>query len=283
MVAKIVRFCVFLIAALCLLSACSDSEPYQSPDPVEVDSPEEATPPVEAAPAPVRQGGFDSPEDAVAAYLEGLRDMDLDRMIDAFAIEAVKHFNMEAHLDWIGVYQPTREMPLPNANELTTAMNIEMRRGEVVYMIRTQYLILSQFDFAMQRVEAGEIDDFIRDMNAALNAPELHTLRILGFIPPETIERYDTESNQDNMARNARVSGAEQVVSRIAVFELGGNKGVLFVDAVEYGGRWYIGTFGGNAATLAGIPFHVHGLVVFPPEYMDEFLEEFAASIITDW
>ena len=60
--------------------------------------------------------GFDSPEDAAKAYLEGLRDLDIPRMMSAFAVESyVENFNFEALLNMLRVYMTGFDIKLPNA------------------------------------------------------------------------------------------------------------------------------------------------------------------------
>ena len=261
---KIVKLSVLVLAILLLLTSCSPSDANQTA---------------------VAQTGFDSPEDAVVAYLEGLRDSSFDRMLGAFAVETyVEHFNLEAYLERLRVYH-LHVAPLPDANELTTAMNTEMRRGDVVREIRAQYLILTQSELESTliplQIEEGGAGDFIREFSGLLNAPELHTLEILGFIPPENIsEIYASEQNQENKARNAQFLGADRLVSRIAVFELDGNKYLLFVEAVSYDDRWYLAQFGGNAGALVALPIGLHGLVNMSYWYADEFFGELLESMI---
>jgi len=255
-----------------------------------------------SSPVAAEQTGFDSPEDAVIAYLEGLRDSDFGRMLNTFAIGVyVEHFDLESFLERLRVYLAHQAL-FPNTNEFITAMNIEMRRGEVAGAIRMQYFALTtqgervgnlsdlaeeiadQFDlFRPWLIEAGEAGNFVQAFSELLNAPELHTLEILGFIPPETVELHTHEQNQEIIVRMAEFMGADQLVSRIAVFELDGIKYMLFVDIASYGGRWFLTHFGGNVSNLIGIPPLLHGLVSESSWYADAFFDELLRSMITEW
>ena len=56
-----------------------------------------------------RKGGFDSPEAAMQAYLDGLLNGDAEKAISSFAIET-----FTAHFDW-KTYAERRSMYLPNS------------------------------------------------------------------------------------------------------------------------------------------------------------------------
>ena len=224
------------------------------------------------------RASFDSPEDAVIAYLEGLRYSDLDRMIGAFALESyVENYNFEALLNRVRVYSPALEIRMPNANALVTAMNIENRRARIVDGIIFQYILLSDPEFNMTAphvIEDGQAGEFVSRFNESLNAPTLNSIEVLGFIPPEALmELYLSEANQSNIMRQAEVLGADQLISRVAVFEMDGNKYLLLVDAVEYSERWYISQLGGNISVLLGISHMWFGLL---PVYLaDEGIDIF--------
>ena len=224
----------------------------------------------------VEGAGFDSPEDAAKAFLEGLRDADLDRMISTFAVESYAgNYDFEAGLNRMRVYHPSQEMKIPNANELAAAMNIESRRNSVANMLLRQYLFLCNPELDQSQpymlADETEASKFTAQLNNNLNAPKFQTLKLLGFIPPEAIsDQYLSEQNQYNIARQAEVCGADQRVSRIAVFELSGNEYMLCLDAVDYGGKWYIAQLGGNIGNIMGIISTSMGTVPLSTEFHEE-------------
>jgi hypothetical protein len=132
-------------------------------------------------------------------------------------------------------------------------------------------------------IEESGVSDFIQELGEALSVPDLYTLDILGFIPPENNELYILELNQENIARIAEYMGAEELVSRTAVFEIGGRKYMLFVEVANYNGRWYLTEFGGNLAIIIGMPRNLYGLVFLPQENMDSFYDELMENIVTEW
>lgn len=203
--------------------------------------------------------GFDSPEDAALAYLEGLRDLDLNRMISTFAVESyAKNYNFEATLNRVKVYQFGLEIKLPNANEFVTALNIESRRSRVSYMVLCHYMFLCDHEFdpvePLPMKEETDVLNFIAQFKTSLSAPSFKTLKILGFIPPSAFsEFYDNPRNTENIARVAASRGADSQKSCVAVFSLDRKEYVFCLDAISYGGKWYIAELGGNTATLKNI------------------------------
>ena len=216
-----------------------------------------------SAPAAARAEGegFDSPEAAVMAYLEGLRDGDLHRMISTFAIENyAENFNLEANLNMLRTYVMLgHNQVMPNSNEFVALMNIESRRRNVTLMIQNQYLSLCDLSFDRrqpQRMseEAG-IREFVDEFNKDLNEPKLYTIEIVKFILPETLnDMYLSERTQSRMAQRADILGADQIVSRVVAFTLDGDEYWLCLDVVRYGDKWFLESLGGSFGLLLNIP-----------------------------
>ena len=267
---------LLLLVALLSFGACGNSDTAQS--------------------SQVGISGFLSPEDAVIAYLEGLRDTNLEAMMSAFAVEAyVAHFDLQTLLERLGVYQ-AHFVLLPNANELVREMNVEMRRSHVTSSIRMQYLVLTHPDrhtyasvgseLDNMRIEEDEVAPFLQDFYVNLNAATWNTLEIQGFISLEWSEWYREVSERYYEALERRIAllGAEQMVGRIAVFSLDGDYYLLFADLAEYDGRWYINEFGGIAGNfLANVPGAMQGIMAVGPAEGDAFFDEISAYLITEW
>ena len=213
MVGRRIKLVAFIILGLFLLVACSANETYQ---------------PVESAPSDIEEEtsfipeeiGFRSPEDAVIAYLEGLRALDLDRMIET----------------------------LPD--DLPGGISAD------------------------EKVEGfiAQLNWLLEQFQSPISPSEFQSLKILGFIPPEVLdERYASEVNQENLSRQAERAGVEQLVSRVVLFELGGETYMLIVDVAAFGDEWRLSRFSGNLGALLYIAEYMQGII--PPEFLDEFLE----------
>ena len=282
MKARSLKIGVLMIASVLLLTACGGSD--------------------------IEQSGFDSPEAAVVAYLEGLQGMDLDRMMSAFAIETfVDNFDLVAHLEWVKWYN-FYGGHIPNVNELARALNIERRRNQVSGSIRSQYTILTRMEQAelaynllmnhfQRHIPQGEANDFVRELSDFYNAAELHRLEILGFFSNDDLMLHELlpfyfwelleltehlQLNQEIFERRIPGLGADELVSRVAVFQLNEMTILLFADVVNYDGRWYLLELGGSFAVSVGLPWESYGLLLVPPEYMDYF-DGLWENMITQW
>lgn len=211
--------------------------------------------------------GFDSPEDATKAYLEALRDSDLDRMMSTFAIDIyVQNYDFEANLERVSSYGLTQEIKLPNTNEFVTALNTETRRSAVSTAISRQYITLCapQLDQTQPQIlkEEGQVNQLVSQLEKDIHALPLSTLKVVGFVPPEALsDLYLLENNQNNMAKRAAIYGADQLVSCAAVFSLNGAEYLLCVDTAQYGNRWYLQDLGGNIGGLMSLAFFTGGVI----------------------
>ena len=208
--------------------------------------------------------GFDSPEDAVKAYLEGLRDGDLRRMISAFAIESyAENFNLEAFLKRY-TYIPGMEIE-PGANEFVASLNVLNRRRNVTEMIMNQYLYLcglgsdsSTNRMGINRVrgrsmkDEADVSEFVGQFNKYLNEPEFNAIKITGFSTAnnEGLPGYILEDLQSGIEFAAEFMGANRIVSGAVAFSLDEKEFLMYCDAVEYGGKWYLARLGGVRGIL---------------------------------
>ena len=187
--------------------------------------------------------GFDSPEEAVIAFLEGVRDSDLDRMTAAV---------------------------FDDSHDGVHALEVSLFYVFFLYFYLTEDFLGD--DFQMEDfVEDFQMEDF--QLLTGTEPSEFQSLEILGFIPPEAFtELYLSETNQTNLSNQAERLGADQLVSCVVVFELDGEKYITFLDVADVDGRWRISQFNGNIGVLMFLPPMGQGII--PPEFMDEFIGE---------
>ena len=226
----------------------------------------------------ISEVGFDTPEEALIFYLEGLRDSDLDRMLSAFAIESfVENHNFEYFIERIRAYSPFADVRMPNANDFVESMNLTLRLGIISSHIGFQYLTLTQLEFDFTRPhpiqEPESVDEFVQQFERDLDSPDLESIEIIGFIPPEALsEQYLDRNNQMNIERQAVIFGVEEIANRVVVFQMGRHQYMLFVEVGNYDGQWHLLHFGGNAAALVGVNQLYMGLLV--PEEITRLFDD---------
>ena len=219
--------------------------------------------------------GFDTPEEAIIAYLEGLRDSNMDKMLSAFAIEVyIENFDFESQVDRLGAHMLHMDVGLPNANEFATSVNVERRRGKIVEQIYLHNFVFADIYLDGRPEIVEDASTFTREFEADLNRPNFQTLEVLGFIPPEAFnEIYLDERNQENLARWARVLGVDELANLAVVFQLDGQRSILFAELGSYNGQWFMLHLAGNLSHIMGIS-SLHAGVI-PPGATDYFLREY--------
>lgn len=223
--------------------------------------------PFNSASVRTEAGGYDTPEKAVAAYLDGLKNTDITQMIETFAVESyVENYDFQAQLERLKAYTPMKDIKFPASTPLSRALNIENRRNSVSDSITRQYLTLCCPDLDQIQIisveDAAAAADFTEALEQQVKSFKPESIKLLGFIPPEELsEHYSVETNQKNMSTLADIYGAEKLESRAAVFELSGKPYLMCLDAVCYQGRWHILQLNGNIGILFGISNQFEGTV----------------------
>ncbi|WP_124065463.1 hypothetical protein [Clostridium sp. E02] len=212
----------------------------------------------------VESEGFDSPQEAAKAYLGGLKSNDIDQMISAFSVESyVDHYNLQASLEYVqGYFFMQQELNLPVVNDFSRDLNIQSRKKYIIKDIIKQYAAL----FAISRTDLSDAngmeEDYISTISAELPEFDLSSMKILGYLPPESLsEVYGSERSLDIRTRRAKVCGANRMESCVVVFELKGERYCFCTDAVEYKDKWYIKQLGGQISTLLTIPVNLVGIM----------------------
>lgn len=213
--------------------------------------------------------GFDSPQEAAKAYLEGVKVNKPDQVLSTFAVESyVNQYNLQAYLEDVGAYVFLRqEYNLPAVNEFSRDLNIQYRKKQILDDILKQYVAFS----SIKGVNQG--DDIIKgegekntssSLTEMSNQLNISSINVLGYISPEKVtEMYNLKESLSVRDRQAEICGAKKMDSSVIVFELEGNKYCLISDAVEYNGKWYNKKLGGHLSSLLGLSPDSAGIMPF--------------------
>lgn len=239
---------------------------------------------LESAPAPaptaaakepvIESAGFDSPQMAVEAYLEGLKAGDLDRMMSAFAVESyVEHYNLQAYLEQMGSYRfLEQEISLPVADGLSRSMDIQSRMKEAASQSAGQFAAVCILNgnyygnMPIPETQPGSAD-YVQEMANIIDAADMDSMKILGYIPPEKLSKgYGSDDSRKTRAGQAEICGADKQESCAVAFEIGGNKYIICPDTVEYNGKWYIKNLSGQLSTQLSISDMLKGTMPMDKE-----------------
>lgn len=231
--------------------------------------------------------GWATPEEAVEAYLEGIKEQDLSKMIGAYAVETlVDHFDLQAQVTRLGMYSLSLVPSLPSASGLVRDLNVQSRVSEItrttIYQMHA--LCLPGQDFTQPVTFGSEgreerIEVFVSDMDSAFSSVDFSTLQILRFIAPEDIsELYMSERNQENIQSQIAPYGADEGRSVVVSFTVDGKVGALCCDAVRYGDLWYMLRGGGNIGAMIGLAAHNGGLIAMDLEELYALREDMSGE-----
>ena len=212
-----------------------------------------------ASPQPVYEHpGWETAEDAVQNYLEGLKNGDVSQMLDSFSIETyIDRFDLTAYFERFKAILPgtSREVKLYSTNPFFRQLNIEARRGEIMRMITMQVMSFEwpEMDHTKSIPQGQAYDATIQAM-LAVHVPTLSDLSFEAFLDPAALsDVYESPANRGNHEKQLALLGTEEIKSVAARFTAGGGTYLFCCDAARYGDKWYISSFGGNIGALLGV------------------------------
>ncbi len=203
--------------------------------------------------------GFETPEDAVLHYLEGLKNLDLGMMLEAFAWEtAAERCSFEKYIARIGVFSLVTTPAFPSGNPLFNSLNVESFRNRETTMIKNAFIEmllkhLPEYESGHPlRVEDADL------LAASFNTERLNDLANMGtpvFVEPEYIfgSKYNSDKVVQLRERAWAPWGGDEMVDVIAIFTVGNEQYAVMPSVVRYGDRWYISTLQGYASMMLGV------------------------------
>ena len=214
--------------------------------------------------------GYESPEEAVVAYLEALKKGDVEGMLATFAIETyVSEMDAQADLARMGSFQPGYGMRLPLGGEYQRQVAVAARYGQLAESLAYQWMLFSwpegYEEFGGTRViltEDGAVEAFLAGLAENDAAARWQEMEVVEFVEPaELSDMYLNESNQQNIARQAAIYGCDEIVTVAVKLDIGGEEWYQCMDVARYGGKWYNLSFIGNIGLLLGLSVYSGGLV----------------------
>ena len=163
----------------------------------------------------------------------------------------------------------------------------------------SHYLNLCHSESGLQFPQTQQLEgeegarDLASYFHQILNTPNLSTLKVLGFINPESINDFSSvlgglalndvyfgEIAQSTFAQRAQLYGVDENTGCIALFEIDGHLYLLCVDTLAHDGQWRLSPTA-NLTSFMGLPGSLQGLVPLSTMYavgvvdVDAFMELF--------
>jgi hypothetical protein len=196
--------------------------------------------------------GFPQPEDAIEAYVAGIKNQDFDAILAATAVD-----HMSKRLDFVGQVDRLQSLsirsPLPPTSDLYVAMN----RAEFVNDIA---MAMKVFTFTLLSDGEMQIGETMRMKaeGAVTFSQTVDTTRLSGLslikigIPEPTLVK--SKVYQANASVRARTFGADDLVERVALLTFEGESFVLGFTLLRYQEGWSVLIPGSQVAGLIANP-----------------------------
>lgn len=218
----------------------------------------------------VESDGFDTPQEAAAAYLEGLKTGDTKRMLRTFCVESyARNFDMQAYMEYMQAYMFLhQDVKVPAINDFTKAMISCERREQLKEDMLAQGNTLYLWNCYFNDIEPDQGGTSFGWAELSKEVA-LDSIEIVGFIlPEELIETRLFEKGKEISGRRSRFYGADQIQDCMVVFTCGGGTYCLFMEEVQYNSRWYNSSFGNN--TSMSLDVYADSMGTVPLEWLGE-------------
>lgn len=207
--------------------------------------------------------GFDTAEEAVLCYMEGLRDLDFEKMLSAYAWETmISHFSVEAHLNRLGSYSQTTYPRFPALNDFMVTADMHLvRANEIRYICNAieSYILGEEGPngFQIPQIpfqEEGDVEAYLQKFDNG-KLEKLSGMTNIRFLTPDIVTdgMSSLEKNQQYFARRAAPYCADEVVDVVAVGDVEDGMIVCAPLVARYGEKWYIVSCCGNVPLILGI------------------------------
>ena len=204
--------------------------------------------------------GFDTPEEALTCYMEGLKNLDFEQMLSAFAWETqVEHISPEAYIGRLKAYSPVTIPRMPVNNDFMSGLTLNALRGQQVtsiYRAVEYYILTSDAPMGMTIPFADEeaVDAFMAKFsNGRLEL--FSQMSDLQFLDPDVVTggKYSLEVNQENRAKQYAYLNADEVVNIVCVAEIGEETVGCCPTIARYGDRWYLVSTSSYTLMILGV------------------------------
>lgn len=209
--------------------------------------------------------GFDTPEDAVLAYLEGLNNGDVKEMLSTFAYETyAEHANPEDMLRRIRSFMYGQTSCVPMNSDYAKSIVINGRYADLARPLVYNYVECSYRTEgrAITFDEESEMTDFL---NAFAISPANEWLGNVEFVewidPAQVTDKFFMSMNLRNLATQMACAGADDYAELVAHIKLNGVDSAQFMECIKYGDRWYNHSFQSMMANILGLAPTTAGLV----------------------
>lgn len=187
--------------------------------------------------------GFDTPEEAVLAYIEAMNAADVEGMLSTFAIESVaENCDPDYRMESVMVYSPDRmKTAMPQVDAFGRSIAAYGRYGEVLRQLSSQWRghAVEPVNYKLQTKE--EYSDLLESFRSSpLYDLKGHVIFVRWIHPYELIgERAVDPTYGVGAVDTLAFADPDDYAERAALIRVGGRAAVLFMSCAKYSDRWF--------------------------------------------
>lgn len=187
---------------------------------------------------------FDTPEEAIQAFVRAITDGDLDDALDAFGCEQqARGYDWASQVSRQQVYQPQDwAFPAPAGGEFFADINEKVLEGDLSRRIMTfcfSFFVDDHEQLAGDMTPEGE--QWPQTFAQTVDPRQLRELRAVISDPALG---NDPAQRNNALAQLAAAAGADEAVDRLVAYELNGTFYEGGFTVMRYGQSWYLVHFG---------------------------------------
>ena len=214
--------------------------------------------------------GYSSPEESVEAYINALKNGDVNAAVSTFVIESyVDKFETRAFLERLGAW--SAEMGWGRGTKITGdsyehQLLIQGRVADITKKLYTQYVTYSGFfydDTVIALFEENSVDEFLDAYQGQGFTSSMATMELKEFVDPSSLTEVYETFMEANAQRNTACFGFDEYRYIAACIEIDGEDWLLAMTCCKDGDKWYNLEQGGDLGSLLAIPVSNAGLIPY--------------------
>ena len=211
--------------------------------------------------------GFDTPEAALTCYMEGIKNLNFEQMLSAFAWETqLEHYDFKAFFERIMSYTPSMRPRMPAINDFMLSADVNLTRSsqaELIYRSFEQYILGDDSPYMQKtgtvnfRKDSEDVAVFLQKFDNG-RLEKLTLMSNIRFVTPDdfTDGKFSAGRNPETFAEQTACYGADEAVNLIGVADVGDETLFCCPTICRYGDKWYLVSVSSMAVNLLGLPIY---------------------------
>lgn len=208
--------------------------------------------------------GFDTPEEALTCYMEGLKNLNFEQMLSAFAWETqMEHYDFKAYFERIRSYGGTMQPRMPSVNAFMFSANVNVIRfnqADLIYRSLEQYILgddapsKSATGMIPFKKDTDEVDVFLQkfDNGRLEKLTQMSNIRFLS-LDDVTEGKFSIGKNPENFIKQTACYGADEAVNLVGVADVGDETLYCCPTICRYGDKWYLVSVSSMTSMILGV------------------------------